>query len=146
MENNQQRPSGVRLFASVQAPGPFRNANAIARIPEKEKLTKKAPRQSGPPEGKSGHPEKQDALIYNRTPALLERPARQKKRCPETEHLYLLEGSIGIEPMHSGFADQSLTTWARPHNVPKLYQISRSMSSEIPGNHQIFCIKINENK
>lgn len=46
--------------------------------------------------------------------------------------------------MHSGFADQSLTTWARPHKVLKLYQISRSMSSGISLNHEIFCIKINK--
>lgn len=68
----------------------------------------------------------------------------KKKDAQKLNIFHLLEGSIGIEPMHSGFADQSLTTWARPHNVPKLYQISGSMSSGIPLNHEIFCIKTNK--
>lgn len=28
-----------------------------------------------------------------------------------------MKASIGIEPMHSGFADQSLTTWVRRHKL-----------------------------
>ena len=36
---------------------------------------------------------------------------KRKKRCLKKRHLQLRKASIGIEPMHSGFADQSLTTW-----------------------------------
>lgn len=63
------------------------------------------------------------ASIFKTEPAL---PRRSEKK--RLAFRQALKESSGIEPLHRGFADLSLTTWVRLHNVLTLYQFARFLS------------------